>query len=195
MNTARLLVVDHDASLDSFYQEAARRCGVGEVAFERTVESALKRLQAEEFDVAIAAIDPEHLDGLALLESLRRRHDTTPVLLVAAKPSVEGAAAGMRLDAADYLARPLTAERLAESLGRVLEQERMVAERALLRRQVERPYTFDDIIGTCPALRKVFETIERVADSDVAILVVGETGTGKELVARSIHRRSRRKDK
>ena len=66
------------------------------------------------------------------------------------------------------------------------------AEYALLRRQVERPYSFDDIIGACPAMRKVFETIEQVADSDVDVLVVGETGTGKELIARSIHRRSRR---
>jgi DNA-binding NtrC family response regulator len=195
MHMARLLIVDHDASLDSFYEEAAQRCGAGEVAFERSVASALRRLKAEEFDAVIAAIDPEHVDGLTLLESLRREKETTPVLLVATKPSVETAAAGVRLDAADYLAKPLTVEKLAESLGRVLEQERMVAERALLRRQVERPYTFDDIIGTSPPMRKVFETIERVADSDVAILVVGETGTGKELVARSIHRRSRRKDK
>src|SRR4029079_13697426 len=61
-----------------------------------------------------------------------------------------------------------------------------------LRRQVEKPYSFDDSIGGCPSMRKVFETIEQVAESDVDVLVVGETGTGKELVARSIHRRSKR---
>ena len=71
-------------------------------------------------------------------------------------------------------------------------RRRLGAEYELLRRQVERPYSFDDMIGGCPAMRKVFDTIEQVAHSDVDVLVVGETGTGKELVARSIHRRSRR---
>ena len=69
---------------------------------------------------------------------------------------------------------------------------RLEAEYALLRRQVERPYSFDDIIGASPGMRRVFETIQQVADSDVDVLVHGETGTGKELIARSIHRRSRR---
>ncbi len=84
---------------------------------------------------------------------------------------------------------------LAASVDRLLRRRRVDAEHELLRRQIERPYIFDNIIGTCPPMRKVFETIERVADSGVDVLIIGETGTGKELVARSIHNRSRRADK
>jgi DNA-binding NtrC family response regulator len=73
-----------------------------------------------------------------------------------------------------------------------MKPDRILAENELLRRQLERPYSLDDIIGTSPAMRKVFTTVEQVSDSNVDVLVVGETGTGKELVARAIHRRSGR---
>jgi DNA-binding NtrC family response regulator len=73
-----------------------------------------------------------------------------------------------------------------------MKDDRILAENELLRRQLERPYSFDDIIGTSPPMQKVFTTVEQVSDSNVDVLVVGETGTGKELVARAIHRRSGR---
>ena len=98
----------------------------------------------------------------------------------------------MKLGAGDYLAAASIADNLAASALRLLGERRIGAEYDLLRRQVERPYSFDNIIGGCPAMRKVFELIQKVADSDVDVLVRGETGTGKELIARSIHRRSRR---
>jgi DNA-binding NtrC family response regulator len=74
----------------------------------------------------------------------------------------------------------------------LMKPDRILAENELLRRQLERPYSLDDIIGTSPAMQKVFTTVEQVSDSNVDVLVVGETGTGKELVARAIHRRSGR---
>ncbi len=131
----------------------------------------------------------------ALLAATREGDGKPPVVLVSAAPSVAAATASYRAGAADYLSRDELAEQLPSVARRLLEERRLEAEHALLRRQVERPYTFDDIIGGCPAMRKVFETIEQVASSDVDVLVVGETGTGKELVARSIHRRSKRADR
>ena len=114
------------------------------------------------------------------------------MIVVTAAPHLESATASLRLGAGDYLTKPLDRDALAASAARLLGGRRLEAEYELLRRQVERPYSFDDMIGGCPAMHKVFDTIEQVADSDVDVLVVGETGTGKELVARSIHRRSRR---
>jgi transcriptional regulator with PAS, ATPase and Fis domain len=96
------------------------------------------------------------------------------------------------LGAADYVGQQQLPAELPIIAPRLLGVRRLGDEYALLRRQVERPYSFDDILGGCPAMRKVFETIEQVAGSNVDVLVVGETGTGKELIARSIHRRSRR---
>ncbi len=130
--------------------------------------------------------------AVELIENIRRREPSLPVVVVADSTVTEGAGTATRLGAAEFLSLPLTKGAMAASLGRLLEQRRLSAERNLLRRQIERPYSFDDIVGTCPAMRKVFETIDQVADSGVDVLVVGDTGTGKELVARSIHRRSRR---
>ncbi len=196
MQRARLLIVDEDTTLDRFYREALAAADVTDVEFERDATKALERIDADDFDVVIAAADPPKLYGLTLLAQLREAKDhAIPVILITSQASVESASEAVRLGASDYLTKPLKAESLVESVKRSLQQEQFEAQRELLRRQVERPYSFDDIIGTCPAMRRVYEIIERVADSDVDVLVVGETGTGKELVARSIHGRSPRANK
>ncbi|MBX9792165.1 MAG: sigma-54 dependent transcriptional regulator, partial [Pirellulales bacterium] len=110
-------------------------------------------------------------------------------------PSIESAQQAMRSGAGDYLTEPFTRDELAASVARLLNQRRPLEERELLRRQIEKPYGFDEFVGASPAMRRVFDTIAQVADSDVDVLVIGETGTGKELVARSIHRRGRRHNK
>ncbi|HWA99940.1 MAG TPA: sigma-54 dependent transcriptional regulator [Pirellulales bacterium] len=195
MQPARLLIVDDDEGAAEFYRKTLSRDGANELVFQRTVGPALGLLKSEDFDVAIASLHPPGLDGIALLDALRETKNPLPVILVTANPTVDTATAGLRLGAADYLAKPLKPEDLAQSVDRVLAQRRIAAERELLRRQVERPYSFDDIIGTSPAMRRVYDTIERIADSNVDVLVIGETGTGKELVARAIHRRSPRSSK
>jgi len=128
----------------------------------------------------------------ALLKAARAIDPGLPVVLVADRPSAETVTAGFRLGADDFIERARADADLPESITRLAEKRRSGAGNELLRRQVERPYSFDDIIGTSPPMRKVFETIEQVAQSNVDVLVLGETGTGKELVARAIHRRSPR---
>jgi two-component system response regulator PilR (NtrC family) len=100
----------------------------------------------------------------------------------------------MKLGAADYIAKPFLPEDLLATVQRLLEGKRLREENRLLRRQVERTYAFGEIIGRSDAMQKVFENIRRVAATDFDVLIVGETGTGKELVARAIHQRSRRKE-
>jgi DNA-binding NtrC family response regulator len=189
---SRLLIVDADHSKRELYARAVEGLPACELVFEADLATADRRLADESFDALIVAICPPNTKALALVDAARRRDAALPVVIVSDPPTVDSATAALRLGAADYLSQPLVAGMLAEPLGRLLGQRRRDAERELLRRQVERPYTFDDIIGTSAAMRKVFETIDQVADSGVDVLVVGDTGTGKELVARSIHRRSRR---
>ncbi|MGC4004979.1 MAG: sigma-54 dependent transcriptional regulator [Pirellulales bacterium] len=106
-------------------------------------------------------------------------------------PSIERATAALRGGAADYLPFPAGGVELGAALERVLRERRRDDENQLLRRQVERSYaSFEDILGASPPMRKVFDTIDRVAGSNVDVLILGPTGTGKELIARAIHRRS-----
>ncbi len=192
MKTARALIVDDHPANDTLYRQALSALGNVELVFERETAAARGRLEEQSFDFLIAAHAPPRVDGLALLARAREIDADLPVLLVEASPTLATATAGLRLGASDYLTGSPTAAELTDAARRLLNRPRLEAEYALFRRQVERPYSFDDIIGASPAMRKVFETIEQVADSDVDVLIRGETGTGKELIARSIHRRSSR---
>ncbi len=195
MKNARVLIVDPDEAGRKLCRETLQKhLAVGEVVGESTLDAAVKRLRDQSFDLAIVAIDPPRLDGVGLLQLAKQADPQLPVLMLAAAPDVASASASMRFGASDYLTKPLSADAFVSSARRLLEQSRLGAENQLLRRQVERPYIFEDIIGTSPAMRKVFATIEQVAGSNVDVLVMGETGTGKELIARAIHRRSPRVD-
>jgi two-component system response regulator HydG len=148
-------------------------------------------LRTGRVDLLIADVGSRD-EGLELLRLARELDAELPMIAVTASPHLESATASLRFGAGDYLTKPLDADALAASARRLLGGRRLEAEYELLRRQIEQPYRFDDMIGGCPPMRNVFDTIEQVAQSDVDVLVVGETGTGKELVARSIHRRSSR---
>ena len=192
MKTARLLIVDSSAATDALYRQALSELGNVELVFERDTAAALRRLEEQSFNLLVAAHDPPRVDALALSGACprdRRRpaRDSRRVRADAVDRHDRFAIGGVRLsDRA--LGGGRSGGRCAATVGRSAAGSRI----RVARRQVERPYSFDDIIGASPAMRRVFETIQQVADSDVDVLVHGETGTGKELIARSIHRRSRR---
>jgi DNA-binding NtrC family response regulator len=191
MKHARLLIVDPELADQPAYLAAAQSVQAGPPTFEASTALALERLKTDSSDLVVLseAAAGERLEGLA---DLRRAFPDLPVILVSPRASVDAVKAGLRLGAGDYLTKPLRPDELQASLARLLGQRRLGAEHELLRRQIERPYSFDDLIGTSPGMRKVYATIDQVADSDVPVLVTGPTGTGKELVARSLHRRSGR---
>jgi DNA-binding NtrC family response regulator len=193
MKKPRILIVEPDDSAARQYQEALADLS-GEYCTAGTAEGAIEKLRGDAFDLLVANVDPGRPGDFDLLRTARSIDPELPLIVVTGAPTVESATESLRLGAGEYLAKPVDSRALGESARRLLSSRRLEAEYELLRRQVERPYRFDDMIGGSPAMRKVFDTIEQVANSDVDVLVVGETGTGKELVARSIHRRSRRAD-
>jgi DNA-binding NtrC family response regulator len=113
--------------------------------------------------------------------------------MITAFPSVETAVESMKLGAADYITKPFLPEELLANARRLLETKQLREENRLLERQVDRTYSFGEIVGRSPAMQEVFNTIQRIAETDVDVLILGETGTGKELVARSVHQGSRRR--
>ncbi|REK09939.1 MAG: sigma-54-dependent Fis family transcriptional regulator [Planctomycetota bacterium] len=194
MRKPRILVVEPDVDAAQQYRDALVVLASPDFTVVPAAEVGLAALRAESFDLLLVNIGRGQPGDFDALRQAREIDAELPIIVMTAHPSVDSAAAALRLGASDYLAEPIDPEALVEGATRLLGERRMEEEYELLRRQIERPYGFDDMSGGSQAMRKVFETIEQVAESDVDVLVVGETGTGKELVARSIHRRSRRAD-
>ncbi len=189
MKKLRVLVVDRESADHQTYAAALTPLGAVDVSIQVDAARAAGLLDREAFDLLIMAIDGDQTEDAKLLATARAADPEMPIIVVGSSAT---AAEKLQLIRGDYVNKPLVVATLRASAERLLQERRRGAEYELLRRQIERPYSFDDMIGGCAAMHKVFETIDQVADSDVDVLVVGETGTGKELVARSIHRRSRR---
>ncbi|MEX2115207.1 MAG: sigma-54 dependent transcriptional regulator, partial [Pirellulales bacterium] len=191
MKKPHILIVEADPAEQRRYRSALAKLDSPELCFVPSAAAADVQLRSGSVDLLIAGLDSNGA-GLDLLRAARTLDAELPMIVVTAAPDVDSATASLRLGAGDYLPKPLDTEVLVASAARLLGERRLEAEYELLRRQIEQPYLFDDMLGGCPAMQKVFDTIDQVANSDVDVLVVGETGTGKELVARSIHLRSRR---
>jgi two-component system, NtrC family, response regulator HydG len=196
MASARLLIVDPLAGAAAAdagsYTRALANLEPTELVVEIDPTKARELTAREPFDGLILAVDSPEGDELELLRAARRDDAGLPAVVVSRKPTAENTLAALRAGVVEFLSEPYDDEQLADAVSRMLRARRQGAETAILRRQVDRSHVFDDMVGTCSAMRKVFETIEQVADSGVDCLIHGETGTGKELVARSIHTRSRR---
>ncbi|HEY2881316.1 MAG TPA: sigma-54 dependent transcriptional regulator [Pirellulales bacterium] len=192
MKRVRILVADADPVWKSRYSQIFKPLGQFDLTLAADSPSAEKLLADQSFDLLVAAVDPPQIDGVALLKKGRAADAKLPVILLAEHPTVESITAGLRLGVGDFFSRGSLETELAPAAGRLLDQRRAGTESELLRRQVERLHALNDMIGTSLAMQKVFATVEQVAQSDVDVLVLGETGTGKELVARAIHVRSRR---
>lgn len=200
MASARLFIYDADRSRAKAYETALANLEPTELVVEHDFTKAAALLAAEPFDGAIVAVTSAQGSELELIAAARKLDPAFAAVVVCRKPTAENAVAALKLGVVDYLSEStgsalFDSGELAAAVERLLRSHRIGAENALLRRQVERSYVFDDMIGTCPAMRKVFDVIAQVADSGVDCLIHGETGTGKELVARSIHTRSKRAEK
>lgn len=191
MPTARILIVDSD--LDSL--ESSRQTLSGLVDCEITVESsreaALKTLAARSCDLLIADIGAGK--GADLFREARKKDPHLSILIYTENPTAATAVECMKLGAADYVAKPLQPEEFLATVRHLLEARRLREEYRMLQWQVVREHSFDGIVGRSQAMREVFKTIHLISETDVDVLICGETGTGKELVARSLHNRSRRR--
>ena len=146
-------------------------------------------------DLILTDIHMSDLDGLALLEVVKARAPETIVILMTAFSSIDSAVEAMRRGAEDYLSKPLQLADAQMSVERALERRALRKRVTQLEGQARERYQFSQIIGKAPAMRRVFQIIERVAPTNTTVLVSGRTGTGKELVARAIHFNSARANK
>ncbi|MEX2544843.1 MAG: sigma-54 dependent transcriptional regulator [Phycisphaeraceae bacterium] len=194
MSKARVLVVDDEPGMLEVCADTLARVDGLEVTVEASGSRAVRLLTDQTWDMLISDVRMPDIHGVDLLRIARRHDPNLVVLMLTAFPSVETAVQSMKLGAADYLTKPFMPEELRATVGRLLEQRKLREENDLLTRQVERGKRFGDMIGASDAMRRVFDVVERVAPNDVDVLILGETGTGKELIARTVHQQSRRKD-
>ncbi|WP_164007832.1 sigma-54-dependent transcriptional regulator [Pyxidicoccus trucidator] len=189
MSTARILVVDDDPQARDLLQRLLGTLGA--VTQAPDPKRAAERLAEGPFDLVMTDMAmPEPGDGLKVLQDVKTHLPDTPVIVVTAFGNIEGALDSIQQGAFDYLAKPFDVDAILRVARRALEQKRLVEENRSLRKQVER--TSLVLVGRSPALLEVYKHVARAAASNVPVLITGETGTGKEMVARSLHKRSPR---
>lgn len=185
MSRARLLLVDDDRTFRLSTAALLRQDGHDVVEAEDGT-SALTALRAGHFDLILLDLRMPGLDGIGIVEALRTWGNDTPILMISGFGTVDTAVSALHTGADDFLTKPVEPDVLSARVE------------ALLSRRPSRSVSGDDehgtIIGRSQAIRSVLEVVERVAPTDATVLVIGETGTGKELIARAIHEQSERSD-
>ena len=193
VHTNSILIVDDDQEMRVLLKDILEDHGY-QVAVAREGREALDHLESDEYLVVLTDLRMKGMDGSELLHELVRRHPVCNTIIITAFGTVQSAVDAMKQGAFDYLTKPIKTDELLVTVEKALREASLRQEVAHLRKQVNREYAFDQIIGKSKPMREVFALIRRVADSQANVLITGESGTGKELVAKAIHFNSSRKD-
>jgi two-component system, NtrC family, response regulator AtoC len=189
-----VLVVDDDPGT-----RKVAKANLGLEGFEVLVASsgaeAMARLAESDPLAVVTDLKMPDVDGITLMERIHADRRPLPVVLVTAHATVETAVQALRRGAAHYLVKPVRWDELALVLRQAVAHERARRDLERLKGELERVAGFEELVGDSPAMKEVFRVVQQVADADATVLLRGETGTGKELVARALHRRSSRRDR
>ena len=186
-----LIVEDHDQlreQLAQFYEQE----GYG-VTTAACGEEGIAKLAEERFAIVVSDVKMPGMDGFQLARHVREKHPDVDVILITAFGNIKQAVEAMKIGASDYITKPFQPEAIRLVSEKLIERKRLLDEVRELRVQVE--HNLENILSKSPKMLKVFELIRSLAETDSGVMITGETGTGKELVARAIHSLSRRKSK
>ena len=193
MKRRSILLVDDDESLRRITQLQLEEAG-HEVLTASSGDAALKVIEEETPALVITDFKMPGLSGLELLKKVREAYPQITVLMITAFGTVQTAVEAMKAGAYDYITKPIDYEELVLVVNRAMEHNHLLEEVRSLRLNLDQKYGFENIIGRSKVLLNVLEMASRVAQKNSTVLIRGETGTGKELLARAIHQNSRRKD-
>ncbi|HEX6625738.1 MAG TPA: sigma-54 dependent transcriptional regulator [Pyrinomonadaceae bacterium] len=193
MNTKPLILVAEDEVVlrEQVISRLLSEAGYRVVAVE-SAELAREVFATEDVAVTLTDIRMAGMDGLALLDRIKDVDAEALLIVMTAYSSVDSAVAALRKGAFNYIVKPFLNEDLLNSIKIALRQRELFRENRYLRRELDRRYSFSEIIGTSDSLQRVFRLVEKVAPTNTNVLIQGESGTGKELIARAIHHNSAR---
>ncbi len=185
---ARILVVDDEKSIRNTLKDILE-AEQHEVVPAEDGPTALNLFGEQEFDVVLCDIKMQEMDGIEVLEKIMEQPKDAPVIMISGHGDIEIAVDAIKKGAFDFLEKPLDLNRLLITIRNALERSDLITETRVLKRKISKTH---DMIGESEAIRKIKEMIDRVAPTDARVMIVGENGTGKELVARWLHEKSAR---
>ncbi|MEN6370684.1 MAG: sigma-54 dependent transcriptional regulator [Armatimonadota bacterium] len=191
MNGKRILIVDDEEGIRSVLTDLFEGIGC-RVNIEEDGDRGLKLALSEDFDLVILDLSLPGCDGLELLRTLKESKPDLPVIMITGYASMKSALQAMRLGAYDYITKPFDIDDVQMVAERAIERYHLIDENRYLKNELKEKYGFDNVIGLSPEAQQAYVLAAKVADSSASVLILGETGTGKEYLARSVHYQSPR---
>ncbi|MGB9627325.1 MAG: sigma-54-dependent transcriptional regulator [Thermodesulfobacteriota bacterium] len=191
MITKRILIVDDEESFRHMLSVILRKEKY-EVDTASNGEEALQKVISTPFDQILCDIRMPQMDGLEFLKEVQKAGVESTIIMMSAYGTIDTAIEAMKLGAYDYISKPFKTDEIILTLRKAEEREQLRRENQLLRREVQREYSFENIVSKNAKMKEIFEVIKKVAPYKSTILIMGESGTGKELVARALHYNSDR---
>ena len=192
MTKERILIVDDDANIRNGLKRILEPLGYVVLVAENGI-AAMKMIESESVHLAMLDIKMPGMDGRELFFRMKERLPALPVIMITAYGTIEDAIHLIKQGAYDYLSKPFDVEKVIVKIQRALEKYRLTEQISALKNEVSEKYGFSNLLGKNHAMLKIFDLVERIADSDAPVLITGETGTGKDLLAKAIHYNSSRK--
>ncbi|MDG5799646.1 sigma-54 dependent transcriptional regulator [Marinilabiliaceae bacterium ANBcel2] len=188
---SKILVIDDQKSIRNTLQDILGYEG-NEVSLAEDGKQALELIKAQKFDIILCDIKMPEMDGIEVLKRVMEINSEVPVIMISGHGTIDTAVEAIKLGAYDFIEKPLDLNRLLVTIRNAVERKELVTETKALRRKVSKTY---EMIGESDAMKQVKEMIDKVAPTDARVLITGENGTGKELVARWLHEKSNRAGK
>ncbi|GAX61481.1 response regulator [Candidatus Scalindua japonica] len=194
MKKPGILLVDDDKNTADGLRKILIQDGYDTICV-YTGNEALNLIETNHFDIVITDMKLPDISGFTIIEKVKKKDADIPIIMITAFSSLQTAIDAMKKGADDYLTKPVNIDELELILKKIWEKQLLIIQNRELRQQLDDKYGFSGLIGNTPEMQHVFKTITEVAPAAATVLIYGETGTGKELVAHAIHYNSERRDK